>query len=169
MIFWKSWNWPSYSREWMLDWLRWHVLATMSLLTGKNPKSALRYLRLWKWRHIGTLHWGYSSGHTDYGNCHMSDFKIQNTLNTSHYSQHKMNRRMWCTTWIYWVHSDIEPFGCQHRIVLHCITLSQCAMTCLITWMAWCELLLRSKLNGNKTCSLQWSYLDRSCPNTPLK
>jgi hypothetical protein len=39
----------------------------------------------------------------------------------------------------------------------------------LITWMAWCELWVRRKLNGKKTCSSGWGLLERCCPHTMLK
>jgi len=42
-------------------------------------------------------------------------------------------------------------------------------MKCSITWAAWCELWLRRRLHGRKTCSPLWSQLDRSCWNTTPK
>ena len=101
MIFWNSWNWSSYSRECLLYWLRWHLVVELSSLTVKEPMSALRYFRLWMWRQVGTVHCSYSSCPTDYGNSHVSGFNIQNTLNTSHCSQHKMNGRLWSKSWKY--------------------------------------------------------------------
>jgi len=49
------------------------------------------------------------------------------------------------------------------------MTLSQYTMTCSIIWVALCELWLRRWLSERKTCSLMWSYHDRSCPNIVLK
>ena len=157
MIFWKSWNWPSYSRECLQYRLRWHLVVETSSLTVKKPESTSAYFRLWMWSHGGTQHWRYSSAPTDYGNSRASGSKIQNTVITGHSSQHKMNGRLSSMSWKYWDHSDIGPSGCQRGIQSHCITLSQCTMTCLITWMALCELWLRRRLNGRRTCSSLWS------------
>jgi len=52
MIFWKFWNWPSYSRECLLYWLHWHLVVKTSSLTVKKPKSAWRYYWLWMWRSL---------------------------------------------------------------------------------------------------------------------
>jgi len=35
-IFWKSWNYPSYSRKWFLYWLCWHLVIETSSLTFKS-------------------------------------------------------------------------------------------------------------------------------------
>jgi len=51
----------------------------------------------------------------------------------------------------------IGPSGCQRGIQTHCTTLSQCKMTCSITWMAWSYLWLRRRLHGRKTCCWLWS------------
>jgi len=77
MIFWKSLRWPPYSRECLLYWLCWHLVVETSSLTVKMPKSALRYFRLWMWRHVGSLHRSCWSTHTNYGNSHASGFQIQ--------------------------------------------------------------------------------------------
>jgi len=156
MIFWKSWNWPSYSRECLLYWLCWPLVVEISSLTVKKPNSALQYFRLWMWRNFRTLNWSYSSGPTDYGNSPVNGFKIQNTPNTGNFSQLQINGWLWSMSWKYWGHSDIEPFGCRRGIQSHCIMLSQYTMTCLITWMAWCELCLRRKLHRKKTSSSRW-------------
>ena len=63
-----SWNWPLYSRECLLYWLPWRLVVKTSSLTVKMTQSALRYFQLWRWRHIGTVHWSYSSVPTDSGN-----------------------------------------------------------------------------------------------------
>jgi len=42
-------------------------------------------------------------------------------------------------------------------------------MTCSIIWIPSCELWLRRRLKGRKTCSSPKSYLDRSCPSIMLK
>jgi len=169
MIFWMCWNWPSCSRECLLYWLRWHQVIEMSSLSVKKPKSAFQYFRLWKWGHVGTPDCGLLSGPTDYGNSHMSGFKIQNTLNTGHCSPHIMTGRLWSMSWKYCSYSSIGRCACRRGIQSYCITLSQCTMTCSITWMAWCGLWLRTKHIGKKPCSLLSSYLDSSCPNTMLK
>jgi hypothetical protein len=49
--------------------------------------------------------------------------------------------------------SNIGPSGCLRLILSHCITSSQCTITCSITWLAWCELWPRRRHNGMKTCS----------------
>jgi len=117
----------NYTNTWSPKW---------SSLTVKKLKSALKYFLLWIWRHIGTLHWSCSSAPTDYGNSHTSGFYIQNTVNTGHCSQLRMNGWLSSMWWKYWGHFDIGPFGCRGGIQSHCITSSQCTMTCLITWMA---------------------------------
>jgi len=38
-IFWKSWHWSSYSTEYLLYWLRWHLVVDTSSLTVKKTKS----------------------------------------------------------------------------------------------------------------------------------
>jgi hypothetical protein len=157
MIFSKSWNWPSYSKECLLYWLRSHLVVETCSVTVKKRNSALPYFWFSMWRHVGTLHWSDSCGSTDYGNSPVSGFKTQNTPNTGHCSQLKISGRLWGMSWMYWGHFDIGPFGCPSGIQSHCITWSQCTMTCLITWMAWCEVWLGRKLNGKKTSSSQWS------------
>jgi len=99
----------------------------------------------------------------------MSGFKIQNVVNNGLCSQLRLNGWLSSISWKYWGHFDIGPCGCRRGIQSLCITLSQCPMTCLITWMAWCEHWPRKRLNGRKTCSSLWSELDRGCPNTMLK
>jgi len=157
MIFWKSWNWPSYGRECLLYWLCWHLVIETSSLTIKKPKSALPYFPLWMWRHDGTLYWKCSTATTDNRNSHESGFKIQNTVITGHSTHHKMNWWLWSMFWKYWGHSDIGHCGCRRGIHSHCIMSSQCTMTCSIRWMASCELSPSRKLNGRKTYSLPWS------------
>jgi len=157
MIFWKSWNWPSYSRECLMYWLRRHLVVETSSLTVTKWKFASRYYQLWMWRHSGTQHWRRSSVPTDYGNSQASGSKIQNTLNKGHFSQHKMSRPLWSMSWKYRGHFDIGPCGCQRGIQSHCIMLSHCTTTYSITWMAWCVLWLRRRLHGWKTRSSLWS------------
>jgi len=156
-MFWNCWNWPSCSRECLRCWLRWHLVSETSSLTVKKRRSALQYSQLWMWRQIGTQQWSWSSAPTDYRNSHMGGSKIHNLLNTGHFLQFKMNGPLWSMSWKNWGHFDIGPCGCQRGIQSHCITLSQCTMTRSITWMGWCELRLRRRLNGRKTCSSLWS------------
>jgi hypothetical protein len=134
-----------------------HLVAVTSLLTVKNPKSALHYSRLCMWRHIGTLHCSSSSVPTVYRNSHASGFETQNTVNPGHSSQLRMKGRLSSISWKCWGHFDIGLFGCRRGIQFHCIKLLQCTMTCSITWMAWCVLWPRRRLNGKKTCPLLWS------------
>ena len=118
--------------------------------------------------HCGTTNYGYedtvvsNSGvararlpttgiHTSSGS------KIQNTLITDHLSHLKMSGPLWSMTWKYWGHFNIGPCGCQRGIQSHNITLLQCTMTCLITWIAWCQLWPRRRLHGRMTCSPLWS------------
>jgi len=157
MIFWKSGNWPSYSRECLLYWLRWHLVVETSSLNVKKPKFASRYYRLWMRRQVVTHHWSCWSTPTENGNSHASDSKIQNTLIASHFSQLKMKGPLWCTPRRFWGHFDIGPCGCRRVIQSHCITVSQCTMPCSITWTAWYELWLKRRLHGRKTCSSLWS------------
>ena len=157
MIFWKSWNWPSYSRECLQYWLRWHLVVGTSSLTGKRPWFASLYYRLWMRRHGGTQHWRCWGAPTDSGNWHTSGSNIHNTLITGHFSQLMMSGPLWSMSRKYWGHFDIGPCGCQRGIHSHCIILSQCTMTCLILWTAWCELWLRRRLHGRKTFSSLWS------------
>jgi len=148
MIFWKSWNWPSYSRECLWYWSRWHLVAGTSSLTVNKRMSGFQYFRLWMWRHVGTQHWSCSSVPTDYWNTHGSGSKIQTTPITGNFSQLKMNGPLWSMSWKYWGHFDIGPCGCRRGIQSHSITLSRCTMTCWIIWMAWCELWFISRLHG---------------------
>jgi len=159
MIFWKSWNWPSYSRACLRCWLYWHLVAETSSFTVEKRKSVSQYFELLMWRHIGTQHWSWSSASTDYGNSHVSGFKIQNALITSHFSQLKMNGPLWSMSWKYWGHFDIGPCGCPRGIQWHWITLSQCRMICSTIWMAWCELWNDSN-NGHTShfCTYPWSF-----------
>ena len=157
MIFWKSWSWPSYSRECLLYWLRWRLVAETSSLTVREQKSALPYIRLWMCRHVRTLHWSCLSMPTAYRNSPTSGSQTQNMLNIGHYSQLMINGRLSSMSWKCWGHCDIGPIGCRRGIQSHCIMLSQYTMTCSITWMAWYGLWPRRKPNGRKTCSSLWS------------
>ena len=140
MIFWKSWNWPSYSRECLLYWLCWHQVVETHSLTDTQRKTASWYFWLWMWRHVGTVTWRCSSTPTDYGNSYASGFKFPNTVITGHSSQYKMNGPFWSMSWKNWGHSNIRHCGCWRGVQWHYITFSQCTMTCSIIWIAWWEL-----------------------------
>ena len=128
MIFWKSWNWPSYSRECLLYWLRWQLVIETSSLTVKKPKFASRYYGLWMWRHLRTRHRSCSSPPTDYGNSHVSGSKIQNPMITGHFSQLKMSGPLWSMSWIDAI-SILDPVdvkeaysfiaSCDHSVQRH--------------------------------------------------
>ena len=94
---------------------------------------------------------------------------IENTLIIGNFSLLKMSGPLWSMSWKYRGHFDIGPCGGQWGIQSHGIRLLQCTMTCSIIWTVWCKLWLRWRLPGRKTCSLLWSSLDRSCPDTMLK
>jgi len=77
-----------------------------------------------------------------------------------------------------WLFRVAELFSYDFQTILHFAdegiqtlrnTLSQCTITCSITWMALCELSLRRRHNRRKTSSSPWSSLDRSCPDILLK
>jgi len=153
MIFWKSWNWPSYSRECVLYWLRWHQVDKTSSLSVGKPKSASQHSLLWMWRNVGTQYRSCLSAPTDYEKSHASGSTIQNSAITGHSSQPRMNGPLLHTSWKYWGHSDMGLYGCRRGIQSHCITLSQSTMTYLIIRMAMCELWLKRPLNGQRTCS----------------
>jgi len=44
MRFWKTWNWPSYSRECLLNWLRWHLVAEIKFIDSQEPKVRIAVL-----------------------------------------------------------------------------------------------------------------------------
>jgi len=157
MIFWKSLTWPSYSWEWLLNWLHWHLVPETSSFTVKTRKSALQYFRFWMSAHVRTQHWSCSSMPTDYGNSHASGPNIQNSVITGHSSQLKMNGPLSSMSLRYSGHFDNRLCGCWRGLQSHCITWSPCTMTCSIIWMAWCELWPRRTINGRKTCSSLWS------------
>jgi len=106
---------------------------------------------------------------TNYVNAHASSLTTQNTAITSHSSQHRMSGLLWSMAWRFYGHSVTVPCGCRNRIPLLCITSSLSTMTCLITWMVWCELAPSRRHNGRNTYSLPWSLHCRSCPNIILK
>jgi len=168
-IFWKSWNWPSYSRVCLLNWLCWYLVVETSSLTVESAQFALRQYLLGMWRHIGTRHGSCSSKPTDYVNSDASGSTFQTTVITGHSLQHRMNGPLPGTSWKLWGHSNIGPCGCQCGIWSDCITLSQTTMTCSIFWMVLCELWLRRRLNWRKTYSSLWRSCDRSCPIIMLK
>jgi len=157
MIFWKSRNWPSYSRECLRYWVRWHLITETSSLTVQKTMSVLQYYQLWMWRHVGTQHCSCTSAPTEYRNSHVSGCKIQNAVITGHFSQLTMDGPLSSMLWKYWENFNIGPCGCQRGIQSHCIMLSRCTMTCSIIGMAWCKLWLESRLHGRKTCSSLWS------------
>jgi len=108
-IFWKSWNWPSYSRECLLYRLRWHLVVEMTIFTVKKPKSASRYNLLWMWRHLGTRLWSCLSEPTEYQHSATSGTKTQHTVITSHCSQYRVNGPLRSPSWKFWGYSDIGP------------------------------------------------------------
>ena len=116
IIFWKSWNWPSYSRECLLYWLLWHLVVETCSMSVKRAKFALLYYQLWMWRHGETQYCNCWSPPTDYGNSHGSHSKIRNTQITGHISQLKMSGQLWSMSWKYWGNFDIGPCGCQRGI-----------------------------------------------------
>jgi len=79
---------------------------------------------------------GVAHAPTDYRNSHMSLFEIQNTVNTGNYSHLRICGQLSSISWKYCGHFNIRPRGCRRGIPAHCITSSQCPMTCSITWMA---------------------------------
>jgi len=91
MIFLKSWNWPSYSRECSLYLLCWHLVIETSSWSVNSPKFASLYYWLWMWWYGGTQHRRCRSAPTDYGNSHVSGYTIKNTLITGHFSPLKMS------------------------------------------------------------------------------
>jgi len=168
MIIWKSWNWPSYRREWLQYWLHWHLVAETSSLTVKKQNFALQYFRPWMWRHNGTQQQSCWSAPSHYRNWNGSGLKTHNTLSTGHLSQFKMNGPLWSMSRTDWGHSDTGPCACWRGIQSHCITLSQCTMSWSIIWTVWSELWLRRRLHWRKTCSSLNSWLDRSSRYTTL-
>jgi len=141
----------------------------MTSLTVKKPKSGSQYHPLSMWRHVGTWHWRSSSASTYYVNSQASCLKSQNTAITCHSSQHRMSGQLSCMSWRHYGHSVTGPCGYWNGILLLCITSSLATMTCLISWMAWCDLGPRRRLDGRKTYSLPWSWCGRSCPNIILQ
>jgi len=75
----------------------------------------------------------------NYENPPGSGFTIQNTVYTSHCSQHQINGPLSSTSWKFWGHSDDGSWGWWRGIWSHCITVSQPTMTCSGIWMALCE------------------------------
>jgi len=138
-------------------------------MSVKKPAFASRYYRLCIWRHSGTQHWSCSRVRTNYGNSHLNCSGIHNTLITGPFSQLKISGALWRRSWKYRGHFNNGPCGCQRGIQSHCITWSECTMTCSTIWTAWWQLWLRRKLYGRKTCSWMWSQLDRSGPNSKQK
>jgi len=96
-------------------------------------------------------HWSWSRQPTDYQNLPASGSRIHTPENPGHPSQHRMSGPMSSTSCKFRGHSDIGPCGCQRGIWSHCITISQSTTTCLIIWMALCELYQWRRLHGRKT------------------
>ena len=103
----------------------------LSSLTLKKPLSTSRYYPFWMWRHVGIGHWSCLCEPTDYESSRVSGSRIQNTVTSSHSSQHRMNGRLSRTWWRLWGHSDTAPCGCPRgssHIASHCHSLQ---------WHAW--------------------------------
>jgi len=141
----------------------------MSSFTVKFLKSGLQHCQLWMWRHAGSRHWSCSSASPDYVNSHTSVSKTQSTAITSHSSQPRISGLLLSISWRCYSHSGTGPCGCRNGIPLLCILSSLSTMSCLITWITWCELWPGRRHNGRKTYSLAWSLHGRSCPNIILK
>ena len=121
------------------------------------------------WRHVGTRHWSSSSAPTDCVNSPRSGLKTQSIATTGPSSRLRMSGLLSSRWWRLYGHSSTGPFGCRNGIPLLCITSSLSTMTCLTTWMAWCELWPRKRHNGRKTYSLLWSVHSKIYLNTILK
>jgi len=135
----------------------------------KKPKSGSQYYPLWMWRHIGPEHWSCSSAPTNRVKSHGSGLKIRNMVTTGCSSRLRMSRLLSSISCRFYGRSSTGPSGCRNGIPLLFITSSPSIMTCLITWMAWCELWPRTRHKGWKTHSLLWSVCSKSFPNTVQK
>ena len=166
---WKSWNWPSYSRECFLYRLRRHLAMATSSLTVRKPKSASQYYPWGMWRNFGSLCCSWSSVPTNYMNSHWSGLRSQNTAITGHSSPHRMCGPSSSMSWKFGGHSCTELCGCRNSIPVLCITSSLFTMTCSIRWMAWCKLWPRRRDIVRKIYTLPWSLGGRSRPNSILK
>jgi len=80
------------------------------------------------WWYLGICHWGSLSKTTDYENLPTSGFKIPNTVNTGHSSQHGMNGPLSSMSWRFQSHSDTGHFRCQRG------TWSQCTHYQSLQW-----------------------------------
>jgi len=156
-IFWKFWRASSYSRQCVVYWLNWYLVVETSSMTVKKPKCALRYNLWWMWRDFGTRHLHCMSEPTNCQNSPTNGSKIQNTVNTGHYSQYTTTGLVSSTAGKFCSHADIGPCGCRRGTQSHCITWLQSKMICFIIWMALCNLSLNRILPGRKTCSSPWS------------
>jgi len=121
------------------------------------------------WRHVETRHLSCSSTPADYLNSQASGLKLQSTVITGNSAQHRMSGQLSSMSWRYSGHSGTGPCGCWYGLPLLCIMSSLSTMTCLITWMAWCELWPRRRHNARKTYCSPWSLHGRSCPNVIAK
>jgi len=127
------------------------------------------YYLCWMWKHGGIGHCGCLSELSDYKNSPPSGWQIQNTAITRDSSQLRMNGQLSSMSWMFWGHSETGPCGCWQGIQLLCILSSPLTMTCLIIWMALCELCLRRRRNGWKTYTSPSRLGARCCPNIMRK
>jgi len=86
-----------------------------------------------------------------------------------HCSQHRMSGPLPSMSWRFDGHSGTGPCGCQNIILLLCIMSLLSPITCLITWMAWCELYPRRRHHGTKTYSFLWSLRSKCCLKSILE
>jgi len=128
-LFWKSWNGPSYSRECLLYWLRWHLVVENSLLDVNKPESPSWCYLVRMWSQAGSRHCCWLSEPPDYENSLTSGSRNQNPVSTSHSSQHRMRRPLSSTSWKFRGHSITGHCGYRKGIRSHCITLSQSPLT----------------------------------------
>jgi len=168
-IFWKSWNWQSYSSECLRYWLHWHLVVETSSLTVKQLKCESQLYLVGMWRHSEIRRWGYVTKLTDYENLPGSGWSIRNTVITGLSSPHRMNGWSLGMSGKFWDHYGAGPCGCLNGILLLCIMLSLSTMTHSIIWMEVFKLLLRRRPNGRKTYILPWSLHAKSWPDIMLE
>jgi len=149
-------------------WLRYHLVIQTSSLADNEPKSPSLNCGLSMWTHIGTRYQSCIRALSISINSHSSGSSTRNTVITGHSSQHQTIRSWWSMSWKCWGHFDIEPCACQRAKQSRYITVSQCRMTCSITWVAWCKLCLRKWPDGTKRCSWLWCHLNWTCRNITL-
>jgi hypothetical protein len=156
-LFWQSWNWPWYSRMCLLYWLHWHLAIKTSWLTVKERKYESQYCRLRIWKLCRIWIWCNWIVDTDYTNSPVSGWRIQNTVITGHFSQHRTNGASSSTPWMFQGHFDTGPSGGQADTQLVCIMFVLYPTTSPIIWMALCKLYPRRRLNGRKTNTSPYS------------